>query len=157
VGLPLLLLGATLGVWLFANFRGFRSSEPTRTTWHRPDSDPVSQTFYALEDRAYSLLIGAVYDRFDRAVQQRWGVGLSRLGWRPWPTSARRVSNRRTLLGIRDGLSARYTESVGREGPFRVRWNFWRSAAEDQALYLARVDRVIARAEEMVHQLESPT
>ncbi|MCI4317899.1 MAG: hypothetical protein L3J96_05115 [Thermoplasmata archaeon] len=157
VGLPILLLSATLGVWLFSNLRGFRSPELTRTTWLRPDRDAVSQTFYAIEDGRYSRLVRAVYDRCDRAVHTRYGVGLAELGWRPWPTKAGLIPERKELLQIRDSLSRRFTEAVGRELPFRFRWAFWRSPAEDDQRYLGRVDAAIARAETMVHTLERST
>ena len=157
IGIPILLVAVTLGVWLFSNFTGFRSAELTRTTWLRPDRDAVSQTFYAIEDRKYSRLLRAVYDRCDRAIHLRYSVGLADLGWRPWPTKAGRIPERKELLEIRDALSRRFTEAVGREQPFRVRWAFWRGAAQDDRRYLARVDAAISRAETMVHQLEKST
>ncbi|MGI0132622.1 MAG: hypothetical protein ACREDK_05975 [Thermoplasmata archaeon] len=156
-GIPIALVGGVLVGWLVANVRGSAPVAATRTTWHRPDHDAVSQTFYAAEDGIHSQLIRAAYDRLDRSLHATFQVGLTDLGWRPWRTRGQEVPDRRRLLGLREGLSRRYTEAVQREDPGRIHWAFWRDPAIEEQRFLARVAVDVHDARLTVQRLERRT
>lgn len=153
-GLPMAIVGGLLAGWLFANLSAAAPPPPTRTTWHRPDHDAVSQTFYAAEDGLRSRLVQAAYDRLDRSLASRYAVHLGALGWRPWPTPARDVPGRKELLRLGERLSRRFSEAVQRELPTRIRWAFWRDPNVDEARFVARVADAVHDAHLMVQHLE---
>ena len=156
LGLPVALVLGLLVGWLLAHLTGSASPPPTRTTWRRPDQDPVSQTFYAAEDGLHSHLVHAAYDRLDRALHASYGVGMNDLGWRPWSTPGQQVPWRRELVRLRERLSRRYTESVQHESSIRVHWAFWRDPSIDESRFVSRVSDAVHSARLMVQYLEQP-
>lgn len=155
VGLPILLLGATLVAWTYWNPRAPAAPGPFRLTWRWPDAERVSRVYYALARRRYVDVITLVRERVDAALQARFDVPLSGVAWPAWRARRAGVPAIRQFARLRREFISVAGEAFDRSLPFRLRWAFWRTPEEDEARFQRRVDRLIAQGRAMTERIEA--
>jgi hypothetical protein len=139
VGLPVVVLAAAAVVWVASPW----SSEPVRRrgepSTRAPDADPVSRTYVALRQGAYSEVLDATYDRLDRAVGARAGCHLREIPWRPRAAEKLGLADPKGLRRSRDGLDGMIQWAVALESGSPLRWDFWRTYESSRARFQVRL------------------
>jgi hypothetical protein len=152
IGVPLLVTLGLLAAWLLWSPRPLERPPALRRTWFAPSTDAVSLVYYALADERYSVILGTVYERLDRAVERRFHLVIAQL-----PMFARRdsaVPEAPRLKRAARRIRSAYAEALQRESPYWFRWAFWRSARSDEDQFLARVDDAIRVSADLISNLE---
>jgi len=139
VGLPVVLLSAAVVLWM----AGRPSADPVRRRREpsppAPDADPVSRTYVALRRGAYSEILDSTYDRLDRAVDARAGVGLREIPWSTRSAVAKGIPDPRGLRRTADALDSLIVWAVALETGSPLRWDFWRTYESSRTQFQRRL------------------
>ncbi|MCI4326235.1 MAG: hypothetical protein L3K16_01155 [Thermoplasmata archaeon] len=139
VGIPVLLLLLAFVLWV----AGRPSREPVRRrsepAERAPDGDPVSRTYVALRNGAYSEVLDTTFERLDRAVDAKSHCHLRTIPWTDG--SARRLGlpDPKGLRQSRDALNSLIVWAVALETGSPLRWDFWRTQESSRARFQARL------------------
>jgi hypothetical protein len=153
-GIPFLLMLEATILWAAWNPRAPATLGARRTSWVRPDGDPVSRMFYALGDERFSIIVRWSRERIEELYEARSGQPLPAI---PWGLFRRPdlPDNRFHLRRLTLDLGAIEWDAQEREAGDHIRWAFWRTRERDSTLYKARVDRLLTRAQNAILDLEA--
>ncbi|HEV8050623.1 MAG TPA: hypothetical protein VGP88_08525 [Thermoplasmata archaeon] len=148
-----MLLSATVVLWM----AGRPSAEPVRRrrepSERAPDADPVSRTYVALRQGAYSEILDSTFDRLDRAVDARAGLGLREIPWSIRAGQARGLPDPRGLRRSRDALDSLLVWAVALETGNPLRWDFWRSYESSRLQFQRRLAEHLGEVDRYLTQL----
>jgi hypothetical protein len=152
-GIPFLLLLEATILWVAWNPRAPTILGARRASWSRPEGDPVSRMFYAVQDQRYSVIVRWSRERIEELYHARSGAKLPTL---PWTLRRRSLSptDPYNLRRVTQDLSNFEWAALERETGVRIRWAFWRTRQRDTEIYEARVDRVLRTAQAAIGALE---
>jgi hypothetical protein len=150
---PVVLLAAAVVVWAV----GGPGAVPTRRRGERsappPDADPVSRTYVAIRQGAYSEILDATYDRLDRAVTARAGCHLREIPWRRRAAAKLGLADPAGLRRSREGLDGMIQWAVALETGSPLRWDFWRTYESSRARFQVRLTQWLGKVDQQLHAL----
>ncbi|MHB8352575.1 MAG: hypothetical protein ACYDFT_07825 [Thermoplasmata archaeon] len=155
VGFPALLLIVAAGLWLVRGPVGGPRRTGAESRPPRPDRDPVSRTYLALEEENYGELLNESFDRLDRALEARTGHHLTEIPWRRRAARRLGIPEPEGLRAVRDRLINFRAWAYRLEADSWLRWDFWRSRELSRRRLLTELPPLLGRIDGHLDRLET--